>query len=356
MTAPSVRNRKYAGPRTWGVVLGLCSWIAAAGALAETPEWCTVTAGGCKIRTEVNTGTCFCTTPFGPLSGVTSASAPTGINLLDSIQQVGSAPITLQIFAESDGKSSLSSWISGLSPSIEVVYAMSRNRAVLRGDAVDALWYTADMPEALVRTAALAIVEAGVKLRSIDLYAPNQAEGRPPRQNTLQLGRSTANRGLQTLAAQQIRVSAFPMLGRAGVSVVSEELFDRYKGNNPGFVQAVASRLGISFDAEQEMILRAIEGPGWERLPDGPTAAARARDGYFVIGALRGTEQAAPSNLSLAVVVVDGPLNAGKYPTAYWGNGFGRAGRNETINWAWAAADRDRVKYAARRIDPGPVR
>jgi len=44
---------------------------------------------------------------------------------------------------------------------------------------------------------------------------------------------------------------------------------------------------------------------------------------------------------------VDGPLNRGKYPSAYWGRLGGVGAKDQTINWAWSAADRDKVIYAA---------
>lgn len=49
-------------------------------------------------------------------------------------------------------------------------------------------------------------------------------------------------------------------------------------------------------------------------------------------------------------MVVPGPLNRGKYPTAWWGSLAGKPDRDKTINWAWAETDRDKVVYAAHAV------
>ena len=69
-----------------------------------------------------------------------------------------------------------------------------------------------------------------------------------------------------------------------------------------------------------------------------------------MIGGLRGDRQAHPSAHGHVVVVVPGPLNRGRYPTAWWGSLAGRPDKDKTINWAWSEADRDKVVYAAHRI------
>jgi hypothetical protein len=54
------------------------------------------------------------------------------------------------------------------------------------------------------------------------------------------------------------------------------------------------------------------------------------------------------------VVVVATPagqqLAHGKYPFAYWGRLGGGGMRNQTVNWAWRAEDRDNVTYATHEI------
>jgi len=91
----------------------------------------------------------------------------------------------------------------------------------------------------------------------------------------------------------------------------------------------------------------------WTVLADGVEAAAEAAAGRLVIGGLRGDEQAHPDAHGHVVVVVAGqPLAHGKYPFAYWGRLGGGGVRDQTVNWAWRAEDRDNVTYAAHEIAP----
>jgi hypothetical protein len=87
-------------------------------------------------------------------------------------------------------------------------------------------------------------------------------------------------------------------------------------------------------------------------LADGVAAAASAAAGKFVVGGLLGSEQAVPDLHGHVVVIVAGPLAHGLYPSAYWGSLGGTPGRDQTINWAWTANDRDRVTYAAQDLPP----
>ncbi len=71
-----------------------------------------------------------------------------------------------------------------------------------------------------------------------------------------------------------------------------------------------------------------------------------------MVAGLRGDEQATPDPHGHVVIVVGGPLDPthGKYPHAYWGSLGGTPGQDETLNYAWVAADRDRITYAATDI------
>jgi hypothetical protein len=61
---------------------------------------------------------------------------------------------------------------------------------------------------------------------------------------------------------------------------------------------------------------------------------------------LKGSEQAHPDQHGHVVIVVDGSLAHDAYPSAYWGGLGGQPGRNQTLNFAWTVADRDRISYA----------
>lgn len=117
-----------------------------------------------------------------------------------------------------------------------------------------------------------------------------------------------------------------------------------------GFAKDVAGQFGVSLQGRADDIVDAIHGGAWMALSDGRAAKDQADQGKLVIGGLRGDEQEIPSEHGHVVVVVSGPLDRDRYPTAYWGTLGGTGERAETINWAWKAMDRDHVFYAAHDI------
>jgi hypothetical protein len=121
-----------------------------------------------------------------------------------------------------------------------------------------------------------------------------------------------------------------------------------------GFVRAVSDRLGVTLTGLANQIVDTIgDSAEWTVLEDGVEAAAEAAAGRLVIGGLRGDEQAHPDAHGHVVVVVAGqPLAHGKYPFAYWGRLGGGGMRDQTVNWAWRAEDRNNVTYAAHEIAP----
>lgn len=143
-----------------------------------------------------------------------------------------------------------------------------------------------------------------------------------------------------------------------GLSVpdVCERHWEVHKSDCSAFVRAVASECGLTLMGNADAITATIQGPGWTVLADGIAAAASAEGGDLVIGGLAGTEHDPARNHGHVVVVVAGELAHEKYPRAYWGTLGGTGRKNATINWAWTAADRDRVHYAARAIGATSVR
>jgi hypothetical protein len=96
-----------------------------------------------------------------------------------------------------------------------------------------------------------------------------------------------------------------------------------------------------------------IAGPGWaQHGDDGVAAAAAAKAGQLVVAGM--TSQALGSAHGHVVIVVDGPLNRGLYPTAYWGSlnpsirPKGAVGA--TLNFSFSEADRDDVVYASHSV------
>src|SRR5579864_3271239 len=127
-----------------------------------------------------------------------------------------------------------------------------------------------------------------------------------------------------------------------------EANFIAHSDDCSGFVRAVAAQLGVTLDGLANKIVDTIRtDPQWTRLTGGVAANQAAADGKLVIGGLKGSEQAHPDEHGHVVVVVEGPLNRGKYPSACWGKLGGVGAKDQTVNWAWNQQDRDKVTYAA---------
>ena len=119
------------------------------------------------------------------------------------------------------------------------------------------------------------------------------------------------------------------------------------------FVEAVAAKFDVLLAGTADDIMAQIAGPEWTQLgTDGVAAADAADAGELVIGGM--TARALGSAHGHVVVVVQGELNRGKYPTAYWGSlnpNIRDAGeRGTTLNFSFSQADRDEVIYASRAV------
>ncbi len=129
--------------------------------------------------------------------------------------------------------------------------------------------------------------------------------------------------------------------------------FDAHKGDCSGFARAVADRLAVELQGVADAIVDTLRsGKGWPPLLNGAAAAASAKAGRLVIGGLKGSEQAHKNGHGHVVVVIDGPLARGAYPSAYWGSLGGQPGRGLTTNFAWTEADHDRISYAEHVVPP----
>jgi hypothetical protein len=130
-----------------------------------------------------------------------------------------------------------------------------------------------------------------------------------------------------------------------------EECFEANQGDCSGFARAVAEKLDVALQGSADKIVEAIRSGGaWSPLADGVAAALSAKAGKFVIAGLKGSEQTHPDPHGHVVVVVDGPLARHAYPSAYWGSLHGQPGKDQTLNFAWIEADRDRISYAAHDL------
>ena len=131
-----------------------------------------------------------------------------------------------------------------------------------------------------------------------------------------------------------------------------EACFAAHANDCSGFARAVVGQLGVTLSGLANDIVNTLRGGGeWTQLPDGVAASQSAAAGKLVVGGLKGSEQTHPDAHGHVVVVVAGqPLAHGKYPFAYWGRLGGGGIRDQTVNWAWRAEDRDNVSYAAHDI------
>ena len=123
-----------------------------------------------------------------------------------------------------------------------------------------------------------------------------------------------------------------------------------YPNDCAAFVRAVAHECRVPIAGDANFIASVLLSVG--KLSDGVCAARAAASGQLVIAGLD-----APGHGHVAVVV-DGPVNRGKYPYAFWGQYHGLSIGNEvlnigftrghgTLNWAFKPDDLIRVKYAS---------
>jgi hypothetical protein len=141
--------------------------------------------------------------------------------------------------------------------------------------------------------------------------------------------------------------------GAAAIVAACEAKWPAGQSDCSLFVREVAAAVGVTITGNADEIVDSIQEADWTPLIDGVAAAEAAAAGQLAIAGLKGADQQQPSPHGHVVVVVPGPLAHGKYPSAYWGRLGGIGEKNKTINWAWRAADRDRVVYASHQIPIG---
>jgi uncharacterized Zn-binding protein involved in type VI secretion len=134
------------------------------------------------------------------------------------------------------------------------------------------------------------------------------------------------------MAVQQDRVVA-----------ACEKHWEAHKNDCSGFVKAVAAELGVTITGMANQIVDDMQKSPWQVIASGKDASTKASS-QLVIGGLKAAGH------GHVVVVVNGPLAHGKYPTAYWGKLGGTGYKNTTLNWAWNKSDRDKVIYSCHTI------
>lgn len=134
------------------------------------------------------------------------------------------------------------------------------------------------------------------------------------------------------------------------IIAVCQDGITRFPNDCAGFVRSIANASGVLLFGNANAIVLNL-GAG-RRLHDGVAAQRAAAAGELVIGGVQ------ESGHGHVVVVVDGPMNRGRYPYAFWGQYHGLTISRETtnvgftrghgtINYAFNAATRDSVQYAA---------
>lgn len=129
-----------------------------------------------------------------------------------------------------------------------------------------------------------------------------------------------------------------------------ESQFETYKNDCSGFVKAVATAFSISLNGQADEIVDQIKSADWTHLQNGMEAKEKADNGWFVVAGLKGEDNVPAQNNGHVAIVVSGPIAQGKYPSGYWGKLGSIGEKNKTLNWAWNAACRDKVYYAAKQI------
>jgi len=132
------------------------------------------------------------------------------------------------------------------------------------------------------------------------------------------------------------------------IKALCEKHWEAHRKSCSGFVQSVAVELGVTLRGQANDMAKQIQKTPWRLLTDGVAAQQEAAAGQLVIGGL----EASPHGH--VVIVVDGPLSHGRYPTAYWGSIGGVAKKHATVNWSWGKQDRDRVLYASLLLPRTP--
>ena len=144
------------------------------------------------------------------------------------------------------------------------------------------------------------------------------------------------------------------MVSAADIMAVCQSNYPAHTNDCSGFARACAAALSVPLQGLADQIYQTIIGGNGWTVTTGAAGAQQASMGHFTLGALMGSMQAHPNAHGHVVVVVQGPLNRGSYPTAAWGalNGTpsgstpGANGIFNTTNYAWNLNDLPNVVWA----------
>jgi hypothetical protein len=203
--------------RSIAVFLALSGAVVAGStcAAADAGSFCVTVAGSCKMDAEAGP-TCRCETLLGgiqgepkPVGNFEMSLLPTA--LIGSMARIAPSDIDVQVFSKKADKAVVDEWLKSLDQKISRGYG--NPNAALVNDDTNAIFFSEDAPKDAVRVAAIALIQKGLKIKSIQLYYPDPGRNLPVRHNLIQVGASSANRARNPLTTSQVATAALPMFG-----------------------------------------------------------------------------------------------------------------------------------------------
>jgi hypothetical protein len=128
-------------------------------------------------------------------------------------------PIVIQVYPHKADEKIVMSAISNLGYPLtnkdgKPIRTVSPNTtAMLRDDPTNTLLYTRDVSDQDVRYVALALIEAGIEIKSIQPYVPHQRNNFAERKNLIQIGADVTNRNRDKLGVEDILDKPLPIFG-----------------------------------------------------------------------------------------------------------------------------------------------
>lgn len=127
--------------------------------------------------------------------------------------------ITIQIYPHKVDEAKVMTAISNLGypligkDGVRIRNVSKNTNPSLRDDPTNTLLYTPDVSDQDVRYIALALVSAGIKIRSIQPYRPHKRNGNTNRSNLVQIGADVTNRNRAELSVNDILDKKLPIYG-----------------------------------------------------------------------------------------------------------------------------------------------
>jgi hypothetical protein len=177
---------------------------------AQAQEACVTEAGACAMRAPAGE-VCRCDTALGSIAGKPGQGAEDAADLLHSPAR-DSHHTTIQVFLKPADSSIVSKWAEGIDKTRFTVTTGNPTPG-LGTDPTNAIIYADDAPAEQVRLIGLALVAAGIQIKSIQHYYPAKSNNFAEIKNVIQVGSSALNRQRNPLTPHQIATAELPMFG-----------------------------------------------------------------------------------------------------------------------------------------------